>query len=959
MATYYEFPCGCKFKILGTHDDGMPKIKMPVRIEEMSLKCERTWDLISSGNTKGIFQLESNLGKTFAHKLKPRNIEHLSALMALLRPGCLASVIDGKTITQHYIDRKNGEEPVEFFHPALEPILSETYGEMCIHEDTYISMANGTEQQVRHMVNDSYVQSLNENTYKICQQDKCIRVVSTRKEHGLIIRLENGYTITLTKDHKVLTNEGWVEACSLNITKHVVASSQHQHSIVSDSHLLQTPFFNKTENCAYFIGQMVGDGCSGSCISTGIDDNHQKTISWLEKYSELLLYPYKNKKGCNYIGVSHPLLIVPSIRLQGGYGNRKTVYRKWIESLGLHKTKRDKVIPQCIYTSKPKERRAFLAGLLDSDGHIGQHSSGNTCVIHYCSDNPAIINGVRKLLAIDGIVSYVSPDNKHIYIKNTKKFINLVGQYLVVKVWTDKGYLLTGDRQGTVKTKDIVKHVLKNHKSIRSYLETPRGFSRASLCGDGFSGQWVGVKINIDYGDITWMRIKSITQTPTQEQFYSISIEVNHNVIANGIVVKNCYQEQAMRIAQDIAGFDLQQADTLRKSIGKKIPELMAECKIDFLAGAAQVGVVTTKEAEEIFSWIEKSQRYAFNKSHSVSYALNAYLSAYIKAHFPRAFFTSYLYYACNKQKSFDEISALTNNARMMNIDVLPPNFTNLNVKFKLIDGKVYFGLSDIKGIGESSTTRLLTLVEQLEKDIGPRRDWSWIQFLTKLASRLKKTTVHAMIKAGALPHFNMDRTRMLFEYDQYSQLNTHEQTFLGDKISKHMSVKDLFQILIDAPSGRQGGCSTRPRKQKVATFYAQLINPPHSLQDSIEWTASVEEQLLGLPLTCTVVDSCDINAANCTCKDIADNNLGHTNGHPLLACQIIEAREIKTKKGKNPGQTMAFLQVSDSSGELDSVVVFPDNWKKYRHHLTPENIVMLGGSKDKTSFIVEKVWQI
>ena len=99
-----------------------------------------------------------------------------------------------------------------------------------------------------------------------------------------------------------------------------------------------------------------------------------------------------------------------------------------------------------------------------------------------------------------------------------------------------------------------------------------------------------------------------------------------------------------MQIAQQLAGFNLQEADNLRKAIGKKKVDLMAEIKKDFLAGTKRQGIVDQETAEEIFSWIEKSSRYAFNKSHAVSYAICAYWSAYAKAHYPLEFYCNYLY---------------------------------------------------------------------------------------------------------------------------------------------------------------------------------------------------------------------------------------------------------------------------------------------------------------------------
>jgi DNA polymerase-3 subunit alpha len=159
------------------------------------------------------------------------------------------------------------------------------------------------------------------------------------------------------------------------------------------------------------------------------------------------------------------------------------------------------------------------------------------------------------------------------------------------------------------------------------------------------------------------------------------------------------YQEQAMRITQKIAGFDLKEADMLRKAIGKKKPEEMAKVKKRFISGCKEQDIVTREEAEEIFGWIEKSQRYSFNKSHAISYAINAYLSAYAKAHFPKMFFASYLKFAKDKIDPQQEIKELIRNASEMDVSVTTPDLRNLNRLFVVGSEYIYFGLTDIKGV--------------------------------------------------------------------------------------------------------------------------------------------------------------------------------------------------------------------------------------------------------------------
>jgi DNA polymerase-3 subunit alpha len=133
--TKLQFDCGCSFSCVEDN-----RIIFSPKIENINLNCKKTWNLISDGNTKGVFQLESRLGQSIAKKLKPENMEQLSALISILRPGSLEAIRDGKSVTNHYIDRKNHNESIDYFHPSLEPILSGTLGEL-IYQEQAIQIA--------------------------------------------------------------------------------------------------------------------------------------------------------------------------------------------------------------------------------------------------------------------------------------------------------------------------------------------------------------------------------------------------------------------------------------------------------------------------------------------------------------------------------------------------------------------------------------------------------------------------------------------------------------------------------------------------------------------------------------------------------------------------------------------------------------------------------------------------
>ena len=103
-----------------------------------NFNCEKTWNLFAEGKTKGIFQLESNLGKSWAKKVEPKNVEELAALISLIRPGTLKAISDGKSMAQHYVDRKHGRDKVVYLHESLADILKSTYGVILYQEQAML-----------------------------------------------------------------------------------------------------------------------------------------------------------------------------------------------------------------------------------------------------------------------------------------------------------------------------------------------------------------------------------------------------------------------------------------------------------------------------------------------------------------------------------------------------------------------------------------------------------------------------------------------------------------------------------------------------------------------------------------------------------------------------------------------------------------------------------------------------
>jgi len=433
------------------------------------------------------------------------------------------------------------------------------------------------------------------------------------------------------------------------------------------------------------------------------------------------------------------------------------------------------------------------------------------------------------------------------------------------------------------------------------------------------------------------------------------------------------YQEQAMQIAQLIAGFTLQQADVLRKAIGKKKADVMAEVKIEFIAGCKSVGIVTKEEAEEIFGWIEKSQRYSFNKSHAICYAFNAYQTAYFKAHFPVAFFTSYLWYAKDKSKKFDEIKLLIANTNQMGIKVLPPDFNSDNSRFKRVydkisdnyndyDDSIYFGFGDIKSVGENRVKKMSNAIYIAETSLDKHRSkWTWIEFLVHFSQQVDSTIMKGIIEAGALSHFKIARTKMLFDYEQYSVLTKKEQAWIKQNLTADNIIELLEKAVAPYSKGGKkinGPCNNYKRVQKLKDIIVLAKDPPYSMEDSTDWIARIEEARLGVSITASVLDSCkDLDQANCTILEF--NKQQEKSSGIFIACQI---EEIRTHITKTKQEEMAFVTVNDQEDSL-SCVVFPKDWPEIKAcgACVTENTVIISGdrSKNKDSFIIKKMWQL
>ena len=213
-----------------------------------------------------------------------------------------------------------------------------------------------------------------------------------------------------------------------------------------------------------------------------------------------------------------------------------------------------------------------------------------------------------------------------------------------------------------------------------------------------------------------------------------------------GVIV---YQEQVMRIAQIVANYSLGGADLLRRAMGKKNAEAMAEQRVRFLEGANENNIDKAK-ANEIFDLMEKFAEYGFNKSHSAAYALISYYTAYLKTHYPTEFMAALLSSEVNNQ---DKVLKYIFTCKEMGIQVLPPNVNVSMWQFTVSGGNIIFGLSGVKNVGNEA---IKDIVAQREAN-GPFQ--SLLDFCQRVNLRkVTKRVIENLIKSGAMDCFGCSR---------------------------------------------------------------------------------------------------------------------------------------------------------------------------------------------------------
>jgi DNA polymerase-3 subunit alpha len=386
------------------------------------------------------------------------------------------------------------------------------------------------------------------------------------------------------------------------------------------------------------------------------------------------------------------------------------------------------------------------------------------------------------------------------------------------------------------------------------------------------------------------------------------------------------YQEQVMQIAQVLAGYSLGGADLLRRAMGKKKAEEMAEQRAVFLAGAAAKGIAA-ELAENIFDLMEKFAGYGFNKSHSAAYALLAYQTAWLKAHHPAAFMAAVL--SADMQNT-DKVVTLIDECRALGLQVAPPDVNAGLYPFSVAeDGGVIYGLGAIKGLGQGPVDAIIAA-----RDAGgPFLDL--FDFCARVdARRLNRRALDALIRAGAMDALGPDRDG----FGNPAEIG-YRRAVLFAATDEAVRLAEQNARNLDAGMGDLfgGAPAQRPTRRGYAAYASQ---PGFGVAERLRG----EKETLGLYLTGHPLDEYGDELDALVPQRIAA--LRAAREAQRLVGLVVGARTMKTRRG----DTMCFITLDDRTARIE-VAVFADLYREHREKLGRDAILVVEGQVSEDDY--------
>ena len=400
------------------------------------------------------------------------------------------------------------------------------------------------------------------------------------------------------------------------------------------------------------------------------------------------------------------------------------------------------------------------------------------------------------------------------------------------------------------------------------------------------------------------------------------------------------YQEQVMRILNRMGGIELSSAYACIKAISKKKEDIINARRVDFVKGAQQQGMAA-ETAADIFELIVKFGGYGFNKSHSAAYAHVTYHTAYLKAYYPAEFMAALLSSEIDDGNKRDMLVDHIADARKLGVDVLPPDVNKGGPDFDVVDGRIVFGLTAIKGLGRGAAEEIV----RARADGGAFKDL--FDFCERVDPRsVTKAAVEKLVKAGAMDCFGKGKRAAMFHALPRAAAAAEEK--VADKRRGQKNIFDMF--------GAEGGDDAAPFARH------------EPLPDVAEWPEldrlKFEKEALDFYISSHPLAQFDEQLKRYRTHDASA--VGRVNpGTPVtVAGMVTELTQKVVTKGRNQGNRWAIVRVEDFSGSV-KCILWSDQFARFKDEVSADAILLFEGKVDwregstEPDLIVDKVLTI
>lgn len=738
------------------------KLEVPnfTDIENDGMSDPETYAMLARGESDAVFQMGSDGQKDLLKRIRPTEFNDLVAINALYRPGPMAM-----NAHLQYADRKNGKEPCYVINEELdkvfkgtpmEDILRPTYGLCVPGDEKVLDATTGLHVPIRDFEVGHKTKSWNEETGE-WSANVVSDLVHTGMKDCVEITVSNHRKVRVSKTHPLLTPRGWVAAGDLTVGDELAMNDVAMPEIEDKSGL--------TPDLAWFIGVMLGDGTiPGSKGYPYVTTTDQVIIDELariaeENFGNIEVTGTKPEDAGGVNGnVYHVMFTNADRRPVGkhdrhavGYcGDRNTV-NQFLARYGYKGKIRmyDKAVTPEVMRGSNEIIRNVVAGMWDTDGTCSKTG------LHYTTTSRGLYEGMCQMLDRLGVRVRVSEAPYHnekradrvayrvypnaeafrreivdrLRLKKTAFLSNCVMDHEPAKsmerrpsrfqqevieaarelVRNDPSMLSGVDVTDPRIAKNLSLRTLWSAFTGRSFKEYPAktiAFKQLANSIKNLLPRSLQAKMDTPWRQIT--AIRSIGEMDC----YDITVENDHTFLLDGVISHNCvYQEQIMQISQAMAGYTKGEADSLRKAMGHKIAEEMEANRVRFEDGALKLakerGYKYSKaDLEKFWAFIADFAKYCFNRSHSVSYAINAYETAYLKCHYKPFFWAANL---TQNMKNKDKFRKFLRSAKDMGLQVASVDVNKSGVGVTAafdpdspVTDTITFGFDTASGVNEA-----------------------------------------------------------------------------------------------------------------------------------------------------------------------------------------------------------------------------------------------------------------